>query len=847
MAETVNSARLTRTIRWAGEYLRTHLGPAPVTLTLAVLSLIAFGINLAVGRENIIYYLFYPAYFDSVLEPVTGLFLSYRAHNALIVVLLLLIFGPLAERVLGSFKFSLIAAATYLFPTFLLALIFSVALGINLDWAVELGSTPVFGLPMVLMGTLGATSGAMPTIWRRRTRLLTGVLALVLLGFGGSLQDIGVVLALMTGLLCGKFFGVAHPQKAEHSMVGTRHEVRNLVALFIAAVTAGIFLSAHAANPIGPLSAARFGLTPDELTYEALDAVCSGDSINWEECNRSVYLAQTHGLVPAVLATMPLLFQLVLAWGLRHGRRAALWGTVALQTVIAVFAFIHLLYSLDIMAIVSETDLLHAGYQPRSTWRLVLPLLLPLAMIAVVLRTRRFFPIASNGAFTRKFAALMVAVIAAGFAVMMLLAAFIPQGFAPAAQVLPVGLDYLSRLLPSAAWSVLSPSYSATFWLVDLAQEILPIATWMVLTVGSFWLFARPAEHEGAARDEFMALVREHGAGTLGWIATWPGRRYWVSQDGTAGFAYLVNNGVALTVGDPATCQEKTAAAVEEFARFCTDQSLVPALYSVHTPAAQAARHLGWSTWQVAEEAVIELPTLAFSGKKFQSIRTALNHAGKQGIRAEWVTYGSMPLAYWSQIVEISEGWVADKGLPEMGFTLGGLEELKDEETRILVAVDDEGFIHGVTSWMPVHRQGAVIGLTLDFMRRREGDNVFAPSMEFLIASAALDAKDEGLELLSLSGAPLAHSDEPAERSALDRLLDYMGEQMEPIYGFRSLLNFKAKFRPVFDPMYLTTPDASDLMSIGLAVSKAYLPSMTAKDLLAVTSTLSNRGKGNDE
>ena len=57
---------------------------------------------------------------------------------------------------------------------------------------------------------------------------------------------------------------------------------------------------------------------------------------------------------------------------------------------------------------------------------------------------------------------------------------------------------------------------------------------------------------------------------------------------------------------------------------------------------------------------------------------------------------------------------------------------------------------------MPVYRDGRVIGLTLDVMRRREGG--WRPAIEFLIARAAQDAQARGLEMLSLSGAPLARS-----------------------------------------------------------------------------------------
>lgn len=57
-----------------------------------------------------------------------------------------------------------------------------------------------------------------------------------------------------------------------------------------------------------------------------------------------------------------------------------------------------------------------------------------------------------------------------------------------------------------------------------------------------------------------------------------------------------------------------------------------PCFYSVGEELAAIARDHGWSCVQVAEETVIDLPDLAFKGKKFQDVRTSLNRASKQGI-----------------------------------------------------------------------------------------------------------------------------------------------------------------------------------------------------------------------
>jgi phosphatidylglycerol lysyltransferase len=95
---------------------------------------------------------------------------------------------------------------------------------------------------------------------------------------------------------------------------------------------------------------------------------------------------------------------------------------------------------------------------------------------------------------------------------------------------------------------------------------------------------------------------------------------------------------------------------------------------------------------------------------------------------------------------------------------------------------------------------------------------------EFLIASAALRFQEEGAAFVSLSGAPLARLDRGEQTGAVDRLLDLSSRALEPAYGFRSLLAFKAKFQPDYRPLYMSYPDATALSAIGTALTRAHLP-----------------------
>jgi lysylphosphatidylglycerol synthetase-like protein (DUF2156 family) len=174
-----------------------------------------------------------------------------------------------------------------------------------------------------------------------------------------------------------------------------------------------------------------------------------------------------------------------------------------------------------------------------------------------------------------------------------------------------------------------------------------------------------------------------------------------------------------------------------------------------------------------------------------------------------------------------------------MGFTLGGIDELIDDEVRCLLAIDADRKVHGVTSWLPVYREGHVVGWTLDFMRRRTSETGgFRGVMEFLIASAALTCRDDGAEFISLSGAPLARIERSDSTSGIQRFLDVVGKVLEPVYGFRSLLAFKAKFQPTYHPLAMAYPDSAALPMIGLAIGKAYLPDLTTGQIRRLISRL---------
>ncbi|WP_420753693.1 bifunctional lysylphosphatidylglycerol flippase/synthetase MprF [Rhodococcus sp. O3] len=344
----------------------------------------------------------------------------------------------------------------------------------------------------------------------------------------------------------------------------------------------------------------------------------------------------------------------------------------------------------------------------------------------------------------------------------------------------------------------------------------------------------RASGTEDVAVDDVRNLIRRHGGNTMSWMITWNDMHHFSTADIDGVIGYRRHAGALVALAGPIAADGERPNLIAAFLRFAESQAAMPCLFSVSEDTARVAEGTGWRTLQIAEDTIIDLPNLTLAGKKWQKVRSALNKAEKNGTECVLGRLSEQSDGILGQVREISEQWVGEKELPEMGFTLGTVEEALDDDVRVALAVDTSETVQAVLSWLPVYRgDGEIRGWTLDVMRKRNGPDT-NNMIEFLIARSALAFKDEGAEFISLSGAPLARADQSAEIRGIDRGLDLLGQTLEPFYGFRSLHRFKAKFNPRYEPVFLCYRDEADLPRIGVALSRAFLPDATPRQMMAL-------------
>ncbi|MGV0407725.1 bifunctional lysylphosphatidylglycerol flippase/synthetase MprF [Corynebacterium marquesiae] len=648
-----------------------------------------------------------------------------------------------------------------------------------------------------IAGAAGFASALLPRLWRRRLRVSLIVLTATFVLYSGTMSDVLGIVAAMLSITAGQL--LFKPESAPPSI----RERRVLLAVGIACVAIGPAFVALDPMAEGPFSQITQLLWAPHLSALEATQVCA-DSLTSTSCTAAVDLARAQGIGALVANIMPFIIQLVVCFGLMRGRVLAWWMAVITQ----VLAIALLTYQL--------WDDSRLSYLLPNLVLVILPWLLALFMLLI---NYSLFRIRENRAFFTR--TIVFAILASSLGAGLWILTTSLHNTVPPANLADILAETPLRFVPAVVALILPHHVAPATMFSWFIYLWVGNAFWILLAVRLYLGFSRPVDPaQESDRDSARRLLESGTGDHLSFMTLWKSNRYFFHGDSYV--AYRVSNGIALTLGAPVG-RDISA----EFERFASEQGWAVAWYSVNAQFADA--HPQLKRLQVAEEAVLNCESVEFKGKKFQNVRTARNKAEKEGVSTRWTTWEELDIASIARISALSEDWVSDKALPEMGFTLGGLEEMTVTGTRLLLAESADGTLHGVTSWMPVYENGAITGYVLDVMRRNE--HGFKGVIELLISEAMLIAQSEGLAWISLSGAPLAG--QPDEPNWLDVALNRIGEEVEPLYGFRTLAASKRKFQPEEHPWYLCYHDELKLPSIALATMHAYLPDMKTKDAVS--------------
>lgn len=270
-------------------------------------------------------------------------------------------------------------------------------------------------------------------------------------------------------------------------------------------------------------------------------------------------------------------------------------------------------------------------------------------------------------------------------------------------------------------------------------------------------------------------------------------------QDGRAAAGFVKRRHWAVTPGDVIAPPALVAPALSEYLGLLHERALRPVFMATGDPAPYL--ECGFSVSEIADEALIDLPSFSLEGKARAGVRHAV--AAAQRIGLTMVDYQT---GLEEQLAPVSQQWLATKRGGEFGFTLSRHQDVRtqlaDGCTDLWAVADVDGRLQAWCTWRH-YLDGH--GRVLDIMRRRpDAPN---PAMDFLLARTLMHYRDIGVQIASLASVPRPH-----------------GTLAERIYPCQNLRAYKQKFDPTWQSRWMAVPASWQRPFALAAICGAYCP-----------------------
>jgi phosphatidylglycerol lysyltransferase len=332
----------------------------------------------------------------------------------------------------------------------------------------------------------------------------------------------------------------------------------------------------------------------------------------------------------------------------------------------------------------------------------------------------------------------------------------------------------------------------------------------------------RPSEEE---RSRAWDIVRAHGRTALARYALFEDKDFFFSPNGSL-ISYVVENRVALALGDPIGPVEDFSAAIPAFQTTCSSNDWIPAYYQVTPEFLECYKQAGFDVLAIGQEAIVELSKFTLEGSENKTLRNSYNKMVRNGYHSDVIQPPYSPRML-RELKTISDEWLSSRSVSELRFSLGWFDEAYLNTCPILLVRDREGFIEAfanIVAGFPINEAA------VDLMRHR--GQVEAGLMDFLFVSLfkwGIEQKYATFNLgLSAFSGVGEHSDDPV----IERALNYIYRSVNRFYNFRGLHAFKEKFHPNGSPRYLIYPSPASLPAVSVAILRANLGGGIAASLL---------------
>ncbi|WP_309094317.1 bifunctional lysylphosphatidylglycerol synthetase/lysine--tRNA ligase LysX [Streptomyces sp.] len=431
-----------------------------------------------------------------------------------------------------------------------------------------------------------------------------------------------------------------------------------------------------------------------------------------------------------------------------------------------------------------------------------------LALILLIVARREFYAASRRAAVRRALAVLAAGLVVAVLAGWGLVEAF--PGTLPAGERLAWAANRVcGGLVPAGSFAGRPPHI--LFFLLGLFGALALLNAAATLFRSQRLAAALHDDEEARIR----ALLGRYGdQDSLGYFATRRDKAVVFSPSGKAAVTYRVEAGVCLASGDPVGDREAWPHAIAAWQEVARRHAWVPAVMGASEEGARAFVRAGLGALQLGDEAILHVLGFDLDGRDMRVTRQAVNRVRRLGVTCRVRRHSTLTEEEMRRLVERADAWRDTEGERGFSMALDRLGDPADGDCLLVEAVDVDGRLLAVQSFVPWGRDG----VSLDLMRRDRA----APNgvMEFMVAELCAAAPKLGVRRVSLNFAVFRSVFEEGARIGAGpvlrlwrRLLLFFSKwwQLEALY--RS----NAKYRPEWYPRFLCYAEAASLARVGLA------------------------------
>jgi phosphatidylglycerol lysyltransferase len=253
-------------------------------------------------------------------------------------------------------------------------------------------------------------------------------------------------------------------------------------------------------------------------------------------------------------------------------------------------------------------------------------------------------------------------------------------------------------------------------------------------------------------------------------------------------------------MGDPLGDTDAADDLLWSFVEQARNEGARPVFYQVSVTEMPRLVDMGFKLFKLGEQARVDLSTFSLEGGDAKKLRQARNRFERAGL-----SFAIRDRAVVAEQLEtlraVSDAWLAEHRAGDKGFSLGRFDDAYLRRFPCAVVMTSAGEIIAFANiWATADKAE----LTVDLMRHLPGP----PNgvMEAMFIEMMLWGRANGYAFFNLGVAPLSGLSTHPLAPLWHKLAARIFHRGESFYNFQGLRDFKDKFGPAWEPLYIAVP-----------------------------------------